>query len=67
MAVYQGKITRVDTDFVWAEIPDLAIDQDFPCRWVSTSINVGDFVLVVNIEGAQEDLVIIGKLNGDID
>lgn len=67
MSIFQGKITRIDSDGqVWAEISDLAIDQEFPCRWVNTNIIPGDFVLVVSIDGAQEDLVVIGKMNGDI-
>lgn len=66
-SVYQGTVTRLEEDAVWVEIADLAIDQDFPCRWVQPNLIIGDFVLVTNIEGAQEDLVIVGKLFGDID
>lgn len=62
--IYQGRITRIDTDNqVWAEIADLAVAQEFPCRVVSTAIALGDDVLVVHIIGAQEDLVIIGKIH----
>jgi hydrogenase maturation factor len=67
MGAFQGKVTRIEDGEVWAEIADLAVDQDFPCRWVGTNLEVGDFVLVINIDGAQEDLVIVGKMNGEIE
>lgn len=67
MPILQGKVKRIEPDAVWTEIPELAIDQDFPCRWVATNLTVGDFVLVVSLDDAQENIVVVGKLNGEID
>jgi hypothetical protein len=66
MGAHQGRVTRIDGDgVVWAEIGNLAIDQEFPCRVVNTVIE-GDDVLVINIDGALEDLVIIGKMKSEL-
>ena len=67
MGAYQGRVTRIDDEgTVWVEVGNLAVDQEFPCRWVNTDMVAGDDVLVINLDGALEDLVVVGKLNGYI-
>lgn len=66
MGVFQGKAIKIDSDFVWTEIPDLGVDQQFPCRYTIKKPDIGDNVLVLNIEGALEDLVVVGSLQKEI-
>lgn len=66
MGVFQGRAVKIDADFVWTEIPDLGVDQQFPCRYTIKKPAIGDEVLVLNIEGVLEDLVVIGSLQKEI-
>ena len=66
MGVYQGRVVKLDDDFVYTEIPDLGVDQEFPCRYTIKKPDINDNVLVLNINGALEDLVVVGSLQKEI-
>lgn len=62
--IYRGRISRIVDDEVYVQVSELAVDQDFgPMEMINASgYSIGDYVLVTQIEGAAEDLVIIGLL-----
>lgn len=62
--IYRGKITRIDNlDRLWVEVPRLGIGMEFgPCETVAYDVLApGDYVLVVQITGEKEDVLIVGK------
>ena len=65
---YRGRISRIVGNEVYVQISTLAVDQDFgPMEMMDTgNLAVDDYVLVAQVDGAAEDVIIIGKLLQDL-
>lgn len=65
---YRGRITRIIGNDVYVQVSALAVDQDFgPMELVDPqNYAVDDYVLVAQIDGAAEDVIIVGKLLNDL-
>lgn len=58
-----GVVTQVTAEGVWVEIRDLAPHHEFgPMEIGAFELTVGDRVLVGQVSGSMEDLVVIGPL-----
>lgn len=65
---WRGRVTRFDVDgFPYVEIPRLAAGYEYgpvEALVASFSLGLGDRVLVVFLEGRQDDPVIVGRFGG---
>jgi hypothetical protein len=68
MTNYRGRISRIIGNDVYVQVSALAVDQDFGPMDLAdaASYSVDDYVLVAQIDGAAEDVVIVGKLLADL-
>jgi hypothetical protein len=67
--VFRGKVTRVDAEGVWLQIPALGSDLEFGPSSTVTDIDAmvpGALVLVATVTGTFEDVVVVGTLEQDI-
>lgn len=66
--IYRGRVSRIIGNDIYVQISALAVDQDFGPMEVITiaPYNVDDYVLVNQIEGVAEDLVIIGLIRENL-
>lgn len=63
MTSYRGRVSKVNGTELYVTIADLGVDMDYgPCEVVEGQYSVGDFVLVNQIRGAAEDVVVVGPL-----
>ena len=62
--VYRAKVTKVTAAGPFVEVPQLGVGMEFgPCeRLDGTVYTVGMSVLVAQVEGIVEDIVLLGKL-----
>lgn len=67
--IYRGRVSRIVGNDVYVEISALAVDQEFgPMELVTTNgYSVNDYVLVSQIDGAAEDLVVVGVLKEELE
>lgn len=63
--LYRAKITRITNAGLWVEVPKLGIGVEFgPCEMPAYEVKEDDKVLVGQVEGVTEDLVVICTLQG---
>lgn len=64
MFIYKGKVTRVTTYGVWAEVPALGTDFEFgPLETLKgVTYAIDDRIVVGQLAGVSEDLVALGKV-----
>jgi hypothetical protein len=65
--LYRANVTRVETDGVTVEIPELGVGSEYgPCPLLNVqTVNVGDIVLVGNLIDIPEEMVVFGVLLDD--
>jgi hypothetical protein len=64
--IYRGKVAQITSRGIMVEIADLGAGMVFgPCETVAGTLSVGEFVLCMQVTGAMEDIVIVGKLQQD--
>ena len=66
--IYRGRVSRIVGNDIYVQISALAVDQDFGPMEVITiaPYQIDDYVLVNQIEGVAEDLVIIGLIRENL-
>lgn len=58
----RGRVTRVEVDGVFVEVPRLGLGVEFgPCQRLVPVVS-GDEVLVSTVAGVKDDLVVLGRL-----
>lgn len=64
MAIYRGSIVEINSRGIYVEIPALAIGMHFgPCEAIPGVYSIGNNVLCNQVDGAREDIVVIGNLS----
>ncbi len=62
--IYRGKVVQITSQGVYVEIAELAIGMIFgPCQSVVSGLVVGQFALCVQVIGAMEDIIVVGRLD----
>lgn len=60
--LYRGKVTKVTANGVFVTVAELGIGMEFgPCE-TGCFVAVGDSVLVTQVSGVKEDIVVIARL-----
>jgi Collagen triple helix repeat (20 copies)/Phage Tail Collar Domain len=61
--LYRGRVSTINTEGIFVEVPRLAVGMEFgPIEGPHFQLSVGDYVLVGQVEEAEEDVVIVAPL-----
>lgn len=60
--LHRGRVTKVTNNGVFVTVPELGIGMEFgPCE-TGCYVEVGDSVLVTQVSGVKEDIVVVVRL-----